>query len=98
MADFYLKPLTNGSVTGTGTLSLGTKMFGGGILIADGTNTASIVIRNDTSGGDIIFEASSQTTVPIHGPYGSSTAIHYTVSGTGGEFFPYEWSSKQVLP
>lgn len=88
-----IKPLSSNNVTGTGILNLTVgHMFGGFDLNADGTNLVTIVIRNQDAAGQIL--ASSQTIsgksliAPIEAKSG---AIYYSITGTGGSVFLYEW-------
>ena len=80
-----LQPLTNGKVTGTGTV----KMYGmglGGVLVStDGTNAAVVLIYDSADAtGDKLFDLSSKTPgaflVPVQVTSGS---IYYNISGTG---------------
>lgn len=95
MSESALKSLTDGAVTGTASVALtpGNRRFGGGRLIADGTNTGTVQIHDGTDAtGDVIFELSSQNTMTDYAPIVCLTGnIYYVISGTGASFQPYEW-------
>ena len=95
-----LQTLTNGRVSGTGTLTLeGQHTAGGklgGVLIStDGTNAADVVVRRDNADGDAIFSISTKTPMMVTAPIDSrgTSALHYTVTGSGASAQFYEWIS-----
>lgn len=87
-----VRPITDGTVTGTGTITLDSYLFGGIDLNADGTNAGTVQIRDNNSSGTVIIDASSvngKTIIaPFHAPSGK---IYYSVSGTGADAMLYEW-------
>lgn len=95
MSNPVLKPLTNGAVTGTGTITMSGNIFGGCILNTDGTNTGAVIVRNDDASGSIIFDLSSNVSTPAYGPHRQTTGsrtIYYAISGTGADAQLYEWT------
>jgi hypothetical protein len=56
-----LKALTDGSVTGTGTLALPTQILGGVLITADGTNDATVTVQRNNSSGLTVFELVTKT-------------------------------------
>jgi hypothetical protein len=88
-----LRAITDGSVSGTGTMSVQGRILGGVLITADGTNDATVVVRQDNASGAQIFEVATKTSGLFAGPIslnGSQTA-HYSVSGTGAAAQFYEW-------
>lgn len=91
-----LRALTNGSVSGTGTVSLqsttGSSKLGGVLLTADGTNDATVVLKQDNASGTIVFKIVAKQPQMICAPIGvNSTALYYDISGTGAAAQLYEW-------
>ena len=92
-----LRPMTNGRISGTGTVSFAYAATGGmlgGVLIStDGTNAAVVVIRKLTASGDVVFDMSSITAqmviVPVHTD--NVAALYYSITGTGAAAMLYEW-------
>ncbi len=89
-----LKSLTNGKVTGTGTLIMSQTMsqgiFGGVLISTDGTNAVTVTLTDGS--GQKIFEVS--TTIPgfVIAPIHSlSNTLAYAITGTGGAAQFYEW-------
>ncbi len=93
-----LTPLTAGTISGTGTVTL-EGQFGnagtiGGVLItADGTNDATVTLRKDTATGTILFDIVTKSPIFVSGPFRSDSTktIYYTISGTGASAMLYEW-------
>jgi len=88
-----IKPLSTNTVTGTGTFNLSAgHMFGGFDLNADGTNVATIIIRNQNVSGTILVTSKSISGKIFIAPMeAASGIIYYDVSGSGGDAFLYEW-------
>ena len=84
---------TDGALTGTGTLTCESRILGGVLITADGTNNATVIVRKDNSSGDQIFDLVTKTPVFITGPItnkGSQT-LYYDISGTGAAAQFFEW-------
>lgn len=98
MSKGVLRSLTDGRVSGTGTLNLeapyGSRVFGGCLISTDGTNAAVVVVRETNASGPQIFSISTISpglfAAPINIKEGTSS-IHYSVTGTGAEAQLYEW-------
>ncbi len=88
-----LRDLTSGKVTGSGTLSLATdsRTLGGIGISADGTNLATLTIREDNASGNIIFQMSTTSSIFIGAPFEATDTIYYTISGTGASVELFEW-------
>lgn len=87
-----LRPITDGSVTSTGTVTCESRILGGVLITADGTNDATVTLQKDNSGGVTIFEMVSKSPIFITGPIRADTqTLYYSVSGTGAAAQLYEW-------
>jgi len=89
-----LRALTNGSVTGSASFSLDGYLFGGAVITADGTNTATVTVTKP-SDGKVIFKIETKTPILITAPIDSEGegSLDYSVSGTGAKAQFYEWKS-----
>jgi len=81
-----------GAVTGSGTLTLPSKKFAGYKLNGDGTNTATLIIRDVNSSGPILVDTSTIQGEKVTEPMRCAGTIHYTVGGTGGDAMIYGWN------
>ncbi len=90
-----LRAITDGSVTSTGTMTISSRILGGVLITADGTNDATIVVRRTDSSGKQIFKLVTKSPAFIAGPVSTDGAelAHYSVSGTGAAAQFYEWVS-----
>jgi hypothetical protein len=92
-----LKPATEASVAGTGTTVLESRILGGVLITADGTNNAVVTLRKDNSAGRIIYQITTKSPLFTTGPISirdsnvTSQTIYYDVSGTGASAMLYEW-------
>ena len=86
-----LRALTDGSVTGTGTVQ--TRLIGGVLITADGTNDATVILRRVDSNGKQIFKLVTKSPQMIVSPIGTESAetVYYSISGTGAAAQLYEW-------
>jgi hypothetical protein len=88
----HIKPITDGAIAGTGSIDLDGNIFGGFILNADGTNSASIEIRINDSAGEVLVDANSTISEAVFAPFrATSGRIYYSISGTGASASLYEW-------
>lgn len=87
-----VRPISAGAISGTDTISLDDKLFGGVDLNADGTNAATCVIRDENASGTILIDTSTITGKTIIAPFKApSGIIHYVISGTNADAMLYEW-------
>ena len=85
--------LTNGAVSGTGTLQVHTGVLGGILISADGTNTVTVIVRVTNESGSQIFDLQTKSPALIVGPIwcNGKTQVYYSVTGTNGAAQFYEW-------
>ena len=81
----------SGAVTGTGTIDLDSDTFGGYKLNGDGTNTATLIIRDGSVSGDIMIDTQTIQGEEIIKPMICTGTIYYSVGGTGGDAMLYSW-------
>ena len=88
-----LRALTNGSVTGTGTLECESFTCGGILITTDNTNQGTVRMRREDSNGKQIIEVKTVTSMWIAGPFSleDTKRIYYEVTGTGCEAQFFEW-------
>ncbi len=81
-----LKPLS-GTVTGTGYLELSGNVLGGILIVVDGTNVATVIVReaaDDTdTQGDKLFHMTAIRGFLMPPIVSGTKMIYYNVSGTG---------------
>jgi len=88
-----LRPLTDGKISGTGTVSLNYGRLLGGVLVStDGTNAAAVTVRKVNASGERVFDISTKTPgffclSPIDA--GAQT-LYYSITGTGASAQLYE--------
>lgn len=88
-----LRPITNGSVTGTQTLTIKSGIIGGVLITADSTNAAVVTIQRNDASGKEIFDISTKVPLWLAGPFSleDTTTAYVSVSGTGAAAQFYEW-------
>lgn len=88
-----LRPLTNGAVSGTHTLTVKSTIVGGVLITTNNSDAATVVVRRESDSGLPIINISTVTTMWIGGPFGldDTETAHVTVSGTGASAQIYEW-------
>ena len=87
-----LNPVTDGSVTGTGTSTYPSRILGGVLITADGTNDATVTLQIDNSDGFTVFKLVTKSPVFVAGPISIGSQVgYYSVSGDGGACQFYEW-------
>jgi hypothetical protein len=87
-----LVPLTDGAVSGTGTMFLRGDSVGGLLVTTDGTNAAAIVLRKNNASGDRLLDISTKGTI-FQSPrirLGDTSVVYFSVSGTGAKAQFYE--------
>ena len=80
------------AVSGTGTYTLETRLFGGALITSDGTNAAVVVVRKNNASGDVIFQVSTKVSnFFVTFPILADAKIYYSISGTNGlaQLFEY---------
>jgi len=79
-----LRSLTDGSISGTGTIESQSQIVGAIALSTDGTNAGTVVLRKDDSLGDVIYSISGKEAmhIPISLPV-DADVWHYSITGTG---------------
>lgn len=86
------KSLTGQKVAGTGTVDMNGYIFGGALITADGTNAAVVLIRENDSSGDILFDLETISPGAILLPsLSKSKRLYYSISGTGASAQLFEW-------
>lgn len=89
-----LRPIgDDGAVSGTGTLICSTRIVGGILISADGTNAATVIVRKNNAFGAQVFDMVTKAPVFVAAPFalGSTQILHYDVSGTGAAAQFFEW-------
>jgi len=88
-----LNPVTDGSVTSTGTSTFESRILGGVLVTADGTNDATVTLQADNSDGTNVFKLVTKSPIFVAGPISiGSQAGYYSVTGTGAAAQFYEWA------
>ena len=87
------RALTDGNVTGTGTVTCGQGNVAGVLLTANGTNDATVILRRDDGSGKQLFDVVSKSPGFMLAPIDTenTATVHYTISGTGAAAQIYEW-------
>ena len=87
-----LNPVSDGSVTSTGSLTFESRILGGVLITGNGTNDATVTLQRDNSDGFTVFQLVSKAPIWIAGPISiGSQAGYYSVSGTGAAAQFFEW-------
>ena len=88
-----LNPTTNGSVTGTGTITVISGILGAVLISADSSTAAVVVLRKDNSSGKIVYQVSTKAPLFTAGPIriGSQSLYYDVTTGSGGAIQVYEW-------
>lgn len=83
----------DGALAGTGTLTCESRIMGGVLITADGTNNATVIVRRENSSGKQVFDLVTKSPIFITGPIGlvGTQALYYDVSGTGAAAQFFEW-------
>ena len=91
-----IKSITeSGAITGSGTVAVGNNTFGGYKLNGDGTNTATLIIRDGSALGPIMIDTQTIMGEEVIKPMRCSGTIYYNVGGTGGDLMLYAWILRQ---
>ena len=88
-----LNPASDGSVAGTGTLTFESRILGGVLITADGSNDTTVTLQRDNSDGFTVFKIVTKSPIFVAGPLSlGSQAGYYSVTGTGSGCQFYEWA------
>jgi hypothetical protein len=90
-----LRALTNGAITVASAVTVSTRIVGGLLITADGTNNAVLKVRRDDTNGKPVIDITTKIPLWITGPIdmeGTNTA-YVDISGTGAAVQVYEWVS-----
>ena len=86
-----LRAKTDGSISGTGTISMASPTLGGVLITADGTNNATVIVRKINSSGERIFHVVTKQPLWVGAPMEAASVIYYDISGTGASAQIYEY-------
>jgi len=87
-----LKPVSDGSVVGTGTLKFESSILGGVLITANGTNDTTVSMKTTNSSGSKVFEIVTKSPIFVAGPINLGVQVgYYSVSGVGSGCQFYEW-------
>lgn len=89
-----LRPITERQVSGTGSFeTTGACLVAGALISADGTNAATVTIRENNSSGKILYEVSTKISGNFILPYPVFTNykhLYYSITGTGASAMLFE--------
>ena len=92
-----LIPMTNGAISGAGTVLLQGHhapggLFGGILLTTDGSSTATVEIRKNNASGEQIMSFDSEAPGLHLGPFKVNTTqvLYYSITGVGAKGQLYE--------
>ena len=86
-----LRAKTDGSISGTGTISMASPTLGGVLITADGTNNATVIVRKINSSGERIFHVVTKQPLWVGAPMEAASVIYYDITGTGASAQIYEY-------
>ncbi len=88
-----LKALTDGSVTGTGELTVESRVFGGMVITTDGSTLGTVIVRKDDANGKRLMKIATTSSMWVAGPITmeGTDQLYFSVSGSGCEAQFYEW-------
>jgi len=87
-----LKPVSDSTVTGTGTSTFQSRILGGVLISADGSNAETVTLQRDNSSGTTVFKIVTKSPIWVTGPIDiGSQAGYYSVTGTYAAVQFYEW-------
>lgn len=90
-----LKDISGGQVSGTDTITCKGRICGGLAIVADGTNTGTVVLKNDNASGNVVLQFSTSTPVTIFAPFDCNENLYYSITGTGCTAQIFEWLRAQ---
>jgi len=88
-----LKALTQDKVSGTGTLTVESMIFGGVAISTDNSTVGTVQIRRDNAQGKVLQAVATATTMWIGAPVTmeGTDQLYFSVTGANCEIFLYEW-------
>ena len=88
-----LRKLSNGRISGTGTIQCKSFILGGVLISTNNTNAAAVQIRRDDVNGKLLFDISTITSMFATAPISTegTQTLYYSITGTGGSAQLYEW-------
>jgi len=96
-----LNPVSDGSIAtgGTGTLTFNSRILGGVLITANGTNDATVTLQSNNASGFTVFKLVTKSPIFVAGPISikdanddPTNAGYYSVSGTGAAAQFFEWA------
>jgi hypothetical protein len=87
-----LNALTDGKVSGTGTLTIPSGMLGGILISTNSSNAAVVTVQRDDANGKKVFDISTIAPAFLIGPVAlqDTDTAYYSVTGTGASVQFYE--------
>lgn len=80
------------AIAGADTLQMSSFIFGGANVFTDGTNAATVIVREDNAAGKVLLHAITKTSMEIMNPIKSnSKTIYYSITGTGATAQLFGW-------
>jgi len=86
-----LRSITDGAVSGTGTVSSESGILGGVLITTDGTNAATVVVRKSGASGAKVFDLSGIQALWCPCMIDAANSIYYSISGTGAKAQLFEF-------
>lgn len=88
-----LRAITNGAVTGTGTIACESYTIGGILITTDNSTQGVVRLRRLDTNGKQIIEIKTVTSMWIAGPFSmeDTKVVYYEVTGSGCEAQFFEW-------
>lgn len=91
-----ISTLTQTPVTTTGTVTVKSRLLAGYKLNADGTNLATLVLKDGGSSGSVMFDTNSVIGEHVISPMRCSGVVYYSVSGTNADLMLFEGIREDV--
>ena len=87
-----IRPISDGSISGTGLLDIPSHAIGGVLITTDGTNAATVILREEKSTGKYLFEFGGKEAqfVPVQIQC-DNDKLYFSISGTNALAMIYEY-------
>lgn len=93
----YLREISNGQISGTGTIECPSGILGGANILANGEDEGTVVIRADDEAGPVLLEVTTALpTFPVAPIHAGTRTLHYSITGTGCTAQLYAWMTAQL--